>query len=499
MLGLHAVPLGTGLPSFPIPPLSPFTTWLDGTRAYDRCVPDLPSSWSQPWTKFGDWWDPSNPEQTVSGTLTYDPVDGLRLDANSGHVLSDLFQPERADAVINGRAESEYWTLADCFATGSTFRSTFSAMTVRIGFAIAGVDLSRDDLAQLTELRLSFHELRWLVDMPRRRPDQLQSEPAALHAMINEGLQLSLETELTYVDDDPDQLTYLDQLQFVARTATPTTFKELVNQTYQPVRDLLMLMAQRAVSLSYCAVSGPATTYDQGGRPVVDRCLAYWNVMPSPRRPATAIKRPLRSLESTQTGFDTQMRRWFAHHSLLQLPISLRTSYLVADPGFNEPRFLASIQALEALHRRIHPSSVDTDAAAARDAALAAVHDSTHRRILRERLAHVHEPTLRYRLNELIADVPAYAATVLGESAEAVVGRMIKARNAITHWSPSKPHPRGLQLAALRLACDALFDLEMFDLMGLSDEELARVGEQINLERKVRYWLDRAANEPPNS
>ena len=44
----------------------------------------------------------------------------------------------------------------------------------------------------------------------------------------------------------------------------------------------------------------------------------------------------------------------------------------------------------------------------------------------------------RNRLLELVADVPAYAATVLGESADAVVGRVVKARNAITHWSPSR-------------------------------------------------------------
>lgn len=193
------------------------------------------------------------------------------------------------------------------------------------------------------------------------------------------------------------------------------------------------------------------------------------------------------------------MRQWFVHHSSLELPISLRTSYLIADFGFSEPRFMASIQALEALHRRIHPDSVDADAAAARDAALTAVHDPTHRSILKERLAHVDEPTLRNRLRELVADVPTYAATVLSESAEQVIGDMVKARNAITHWSPSTPHPPGLQLVALRLACDALFDLEMFDLMGLSGEELTRVAEQINFEHNVRYWLDSAANEPPNS
>jgi len=91
--------------------------------------------------------------------------------------------------------------------------------------------------------------------------------------------------------------------------------------------------------------------------------------------------------------------------------------------------------------------------------------------------------------------VPAYAETVLGEFAEDVIGRMVKARNAIIHWSPSTPHPSGLQLVALRLACDALFDLEIFSLMGLSDEELTNVGAQINSAHKVRYWLDRAANE----
>ena len=460
-------------------------------RAYDRRVPAAPSPWSKPWTKFGDWWDPSNPEQTVSGTLTYDPADGLRLATNSGHLLNELFEPERANAVINGRADSEYWTLADCFAS----RITFDAMNVHVGYAIAGVDLGRDDLAELTELRLSFHELRWLVDVPRRRPDELQSIPDPLHATISDGFRLSLETELTYVDDDPDQLTYMDQLQFVARTDTATTFGDLVRQTYQPVRDLLMLLGQRTVSLNYCAVSGPATTYNQGSRVVTDRCAAYWNVLPTPRRPATAIRRPLQTLETTPSGFDAQMRTWFAHHSLLDLPIGLRTSYLVADFGFSEPRFLASIQALEALHRRIHTDSVDTNAAAARDAALAAVNDPTHRSILRERLAHVDEPTLRNRLRELVADVPAYAATVLGESADEVVGRMVKTRNAITHWSPSTPHPSGLQLVALRLACDALFDLEMFRLMGLSDEDLTQVGQQISSTHKVRYWLDRASNE----
>jgi hypothetical protein len=176
-------------------------------------VPDRPSSWSQPWTTFGDWWDPSKPEEVVSGTLTYDPVEGLQLNTTSRFVLDELLQPERADAVINGRADSQYWTLADCSAT----RITIGAMNVHVDYAIAGVGMSRDELAQLTELRFSFHELRWLVKTKRRQPEQLKSEPAPLDATITEGLRLSLETDLTYVDEDPDRLTYIDQLQFVAR------------------------------------------------------------------------------------------------------------------------------------------------------------------------------------------------------------------------------------------------------------------------------------------
>jgi hypothetical protein len=114
-------------------------------------------------------------------------------------------------------------------------------------------------------------------------------------------------------------------------------------------------------------------------------------------------------------------------------------------------------------------------------------------------LAHVHEPTPRRRLRELVDEVPAFTAAVLGTSAGPAIDRIVNARNAITHWSPSTPHPRGLELTALRLACDALFDLKMFRDMGMRDEELTRLGEQIGSESKVRYWLDRAAERAVRS
>jgi ApeA N-terminal domain 1 len=81
---------------------------------------------SQEWT--GQWWLPDDPDNKVSGILTYDPSEGLRLRliggwARPGENGAVLFsdKQERWLAVL-GIAEGKYVTLLDTYVLSATTR-----------------------------------------------------------------------------------------------------------------------------------------------------------------------------------------------------------------------------------------------------------------------------------------------------------------------------------------------------------------------------------------
>jgi hypothetical protein len=118
-----------------------------------------------------------------------------------------------------------------------------------------------------------------------------------------------------------------------------------------------------------------------------------------------------------------------------------------------ENQLLELATAAEGLHRRLYPQQRSMP----RDKADRAAHDASHavpedvRRLVRERLAHLEEPSYRDRLNKLIEQAGGLSSMV-GEP-EAWVGRVIPARNGFAHRLTGGGAPTSTNTSSLCARC----------------------------------------------
>ncbi|MEQ8439510.1 MAG: hypothetical protein RIB65_18615 [Ilumatobacter fluminis] len=445
--------------------------------------------WSQPFEVHGSWWVENARERVAVGTLRYLPTDGLSLHTSDGPQLVALDESPES-ATLNGLVDGEYWTLGGCWATSSGS----DGHTYVVGLAVRGVGMSTAELEQLDELRLSFHELRYLTGIAPRRNDESALDD--LVADIGDGWTLGLESIRTREASNPDEIHYSDRLEFVVRSPRPGSLYELADRTYRTIVELSGLFAQRSVSLQQARVAGEGSTVEwRSGRTVRHVCDVYWPVLPAPSVLSDPPKNyPLSCLPATQKEFGDRWSAWFGTHRSLDLVFALRFADLTVDFGYAEPRFMMAMQTIEALHRRLRPDSVHTASIEAREEALASVSEA-NRAALKMRLQFAHEPTLRQRLRELINDAEPFASELLGDQLKPFVHQAVAARNAVTHLSPDVEHPSGLLLMALQRAASALTDLVLLRRLGFDDEGLRVAVRRIGASSSPQYWLHRALSE----
>jgi hypothetical protein len=447
-------------------------------------------SWSEPFEVDGDWrrvGDSST--EHVAGRLVYSPSDGLRLLVSGSPRLIPNPQSNESIAVV-GLCQGTYWTLGDCRFKSSSSRTGEELL---VGYALAGLGLDETELNSLDEIRVSFDGLWAVVGTPRGR-GSLDRRDLSVSGRATDDITICIESELVDLPSTFDDVSSVrDRLVFIGRVANPTSFRQLHKLVVGPLHSLVTLALQRGASINYCDVSGPGTDVTgHVGRTRRERAVVYWNSVGSPTREDLLRETVALKLPIDDVGFERFAVAWFDQHERLGLPLGLRLADLIAGMTFAPTRFVLVAQALEALHRRLHPEALNAAGENARTAALAAT-DPEHREVLEILLSHAHEPTFRQRLKELVAEAEPQITEIVGDRLKEAVTSLVTARNDVTHWS-GDDEPDGLRLVALRMVADALFDVVLLKRVGLSDDELIHAV-RLHQSRHVEYWLHRALED----
>lgn len=126
--------------------------------------------------------------------------------------------------------------------------------------------------------------------------------------------------------------------------------------------------------------------------------------------------------------------RWLESFEVLQPAFDLYFSMLRRDPGYQEPRFLGLVTALESLHRRRskeQPSAEHQE----RVARVLTPLNSKDRKWLKGRLKYSYEKTLAMRMAELLR--PFDDLFGKPEQQRSFVERVTDTRNYLTHYDPA--------------------------------------------------------------
>jgi hypothetical protein len=449
-------------------------------------------TWTEPFERMGMWWVVDT-EERLSGRLTFDPVEGLSLSTSGGNWLSVKVGDT---ATFHGLVEGEYWTLEGCFVHSRKFGSSVSSDVVRVDTAFVGLGMDSRELTLFDEIQAEFDGAWSAVAHSPRLVLNVSSPDLSVEWALGGGKSLAMRSEIAMVDVEVEAaVAFRDRLRFIGRCEAPTTFRGLVEMFVEPIQNLLRLALQRDVAVTFCAVAGPGSTVNppHGGDlrlvPTVHWGRVGRTELSNHYGAPVAFRFP-----SDHDEAQRMLASWFELHELIKVPVGLRLADVVDGLTYAEAKFLHVAQALEALHRRLYP---DAKFEAGRDArnALSDIVDKAHRKTLRELLAHAHEPRYRERLIDLVKASEPEISEIVGGPVEPVITRLVRARNAVTHWAANDPDPDGVELVALRLFADALFDLVVTRRIGLPSESVTSVAAR-HQTKQVGYWLNRAL-EPP--
>lgn len=446
------------------------------------------SSCAESFEVVGSWWLPDTRDRRMSGRLSYRPDHGLRLRCGSGLLIGGSLDES---VTLHGVVDGEYWTLAEC----RTWSAGSQGHELEPRYAVAGVGLEPGELKGFDEITVEFDGGWHMLDVPPRGLHTWRNTSLDVAGVVGDDVRVSVRSELESLD--PAELGgfgLVDRLFFTGTTASPVSFFELFDRVVAPLHDLVRLGLQRDVAIRSCTIAGPATMYERrSGRRMVERCSVYWHPTSAPCRLDGTVGPAAVVVPTDPSRFELFMAAWFRVHHDFDLPLQLRLADVIADLVFAQPKFLLAAQALEALHRRLHPGQPHEAGAAARAAALAAA-TGEHRQVLEQLLAHAHEPTFRQRIRQLLNNVQPHVSEVAGDSLKDAVGLSVDTRNAVTHWAANVDEPDELTLVALRLLADAVFDLNLIQQLG-TDNDLETVADA-HLAKHVDYWLHQALLRP---
>jgi len=226
-----------------------------------------------------------------------------------------------------------------------------------------------------------------------------------------------------------------------------------------------------------------AETSRRGRAPQGESRLARIDVLFAPIAPELVdrVVEPhlmLLRFKDVQTTYPGLFRRWLERYEVCRPAFDLYFAVQRRDPGYQEQRFLAAVQALETLHRLTHQNPPVSGAGQERNERIRGSVSPRDWRWLKHNLRYAHEPKLVERLRDLLHPF----GDLFGEQEEQgrLAERAADTRNYFTHYD-SKLEGKAVEPARLvpyLFRLRVLFVLRCLLEIGLSPTEARRLVEE---------------------
>ncbi|MGE5565887.1 MAG: HEPN domain-containing protein [Parcubacteria group bacterium] len=452
-----------------------------------------PLDLNDPFERQGLWWSSDDPDDRVTGTLTFDQEKGGRLAlvgtlGNAIEALTRIGQPMVYRTIHGLSVDGKSISLLRAVQGSSQFNSpgmvveTYHALYVVVGCHIQSLD---DELFDRSEI--NFDGLNeWLGDRvhqetfernPWRVTIVCESAERPLGRVSAIGASVSAATVA---------VTHRERLRGFNVTALPNISigadrpRSVVWHLEQTdcVRRLAALCAGRHLPTISVRLFGPEKQIAEGVTVPGEYDVLYRVVGDRQRKGARSDTPIFSASELLDENIDA-LERWFAVADELKPTIDLLFTYLSSNSLYVESAFLLVVQALEVFHRLTDPTSImDEDKYdEVRASLLAAIPKGTSsdmREKLTSTLLYSNEPSLRQRLKRTITQLNAvYGPAPFGFD-QATIGKVVDTRNYYTHYSAQlrARAVKGAQLHSLTQRFVPLLFVLLFSQLGLSNERV---------------------------
>lgn len=438
----------------------------------------------------GLWWTPEAPERKISGTLSYDPEDGLRLSLIGVLSNTDVFQSsEEFDVILGMPSNGQPITLLNCFVSQSNMGFPgFATETLFAHASLSGHHFPDRSSVTLKTVQVELSgldewcsfdgfTLSWSNESPFRTIIEYQ-KPSPIVVPLREDLHLTFDVSVKgptkkYMQASAsiEQSTIL-----VFKYASEVAF-EVALADIQRIRQFLTMATGKAPVLKQVM----ATT-ETNRQTVTEKVYhpAISIVYPAPLQTHRGARNllphellfTLRDLEDAPAKV---LETWYANAKLLKPIYDLYFAIRGDEKNMGvEFRFLSVCQALESFHRRwIGGVDLPEDEHQARLQAILTSCPNAHRDWLARQLDFSNQLRLRARLKQLLKPFQTSLVAFIPDRRR-FVDRTVTLRNYLTHYDAKEPVTiDGEELYWLTERLALLLEASLLHSMGFDGENIA--------------------------
>lgn len=410
----------------------------------------------QPLSLQGIWWLPETPDDTETGTLTFDQIQGAKLsvvgrlaplkngpvgankERNIIHGFTTTGKPVTLleTFVVNSRMgfpgiATEAWHVRT-IAIGAHFSSAYEVLFNRSWVRFDGIArwLAYDPFAEAHNFDPFYTELT--VRKPPRM--QLGSIP---------GAKLYTDSHIRSSRDGDERWTSTSEAMIGIDADEPQTLNWHFTAASN-VRSLAELLYGRPLHLTKLQVELPAEPKAEGFPPYAEveiyaQMIGGDYELPPVNRP------PMLTAPALLEAAPNALADWFAQYETLSAALHLLSTVASDRRMFMNVRFLLAAQAVETFHREAYPSTiVPSDEHAAIVKALTAAIPPNTLKAMRDKLKGTlewtNEPSLRHRLRALIALARNGHGGVMPAYDKSFIDAVVATRNHETHHGDKPPN-----------------------------------------------------------
>lgn len=415
----------------------------------------------KPLSLQGIWWLSETPEDTETGTLTFDQIEGAKLSV-VGRLLPLQAGPmgeEKRLYVIHGvTTTGKPVTLLETFIVNS--RMSFLGIATEawhVGMIAVGAHFLSADEELFNRSWLRFDGIaRWLSYDPFTEKYHfdpfftaltVRKPPSVLLGTIP-GAKLYTDSYIRSGRDGDEGWASTSEAKIAIDADNPQTLNWHFGAASK-LRSLAELLYGRPLHLTKLQIEMPAEPMTDDHPPYVDveiyaQMIGGGDKLPPVDRP------PMLNAPALIEAAPNALADWFAQYETLSAALHLLSTVASDRRMFINVRFLLAAQAVETFHRETCPGTImpAEDHTAIVKALTAAIPQDTPKAMrdkLKRTLEWTNEPSLRRRLSALIAFARDGRDGVMPAFGKSFIDAVVTTRNHETHHGDK---PRNLLAGA---------------------------------------------------
>lgn len=399
----------------------------------------------------GIWWLPENPDNMISGTLKFHPIEGINLELiGSFKEIKDFNAMLQHEIILGVSSDGENITLYKCYESQFNL-ARFSTSSFFVNIIFEGHHFKKEEDIILDSLSINYSRLEeWTkisgfqnnteYDASKniKKMEIAYAIPQKVEANLD-NLKISLDYNFSLNRKGIEDY-HLKQTTFIKiEPDKPIHYNDFQNNICYHIQNFLSLAIGKATdSLIIKGKTVPSKNRLPAGSVEHEKILIFHSV-----KGLSDLSKPIHPLdmlflfEDISDDFENCLKNWITKSELLQPVYDLYFGTLYNSSMYIQHEFLSLIQALESYHRRIHDGKYvpEDHYSQIYDVLIDAIPDvdKDFKESLKQKMKYHNEFSLRKRIKEIFIQCNNLTNLIIPNKTE-FIEDVVNTRNFLTHY-----------------------------------------------------------------